>query len=1127
MVMYRVACESDLKAGSFTRHAGVLKSNFRLVQFRVLGEVGVVDDQGSITPITANRPRALLALLIMNANRSMSYPTLAGALWGEAQPEVPYAALQVVVSRLRSRLGEFGDRIQAQSGGYRLEAADGETDLLVAQTLLQDGRAALERDETSRAVAIFERALALWTGDALEDLTELPFAADWSGRLRDLWLDVIEARNDAVLRSGRHLEVLVGIDALLESEPLREHLRAQQVAALYRAGRQAEALRACESLRVALRDELGVEPSLEMVELERRVLDQDPSLLPTEAGFMTPLPAWTMEVLPFVGRGAEYRQVLTSLAAAVESEFRFVLVEGPPGVGKSRFLLQIARRVARDAIVIPVHVHDVFSPAIYAFAQVLAEATLRVSDEELVEVLSHLPDAPQDVAAIRAACVTLASGQPAQQVVREDTLLQSSAPWIAALSAKAPVVLIVDDLDSAGSALLHVMWQLSTVRMPRRVLVVGSARDDRMSTGLDRTLAALERRHLIDYVSLAPLDPGEIEEMLDRMHVANFTELAVSLHDLTGGNPFLLAEALSMDSPEQVVEQWSCPPQLRDVMRQRIAELGRATAELLTQASLFGLDFTIDVLADATDTSVETIRTLVDRAIAAHILQPSTLRSYRFAHRLFRHALVAEQSATQRAAGHRRIAMALERAGARPAHLAVHWNGTSGPDVPAKVAQYARAAGHESIRLFEPASAAKWYALALEHLPDAERGAVLAELAQAQQLAGDPRGHENMQEAASIALATGDDDLTLRIVRATAPGWSTLPRLEDDHTDRLLARALEVVHDDATRARILARQAVDLSLFDSVAAEELSAQAVALARKTGDRHVVYETLLRMVSVSQAPHTLDARRRALREMFDMGLPSTDVATRYFSLSAAVVAGVQACDVIDVERLSAEADAIADSYDIAPMQWSAILRRAWRAGLRGDLDRADKLITDASDYGKKCAIVGSAETAFIQRGILRWHQGRLPEMLPFVRATVAAAAGQFPGIALVAARVMAECELYDEARAVVEELGATGLDELRRGPMWSSALIITAETACILGLPGLSRAVRDSLEPFADQVAFTGAWVTAPIAYGVGLGIAGCGGSDAGPMLERAADVADRLGAPVLASIARETPPARRG
>ena len=430
--------------------------------------------------------------------------------------------------------------------------------------------------------------------------------------------------------------------------------------------------------------------------------------------------------------------------------------------------------------------------------------------------------------------------------------------------------------------------------------------------------------------------------------------------------------------------------------------------------------------------------------------------------------------------------------------------------------------------MFEPHAAVRWFGLALEHLPPDERGRGLADLAEAQQLVGDPAGHVNMQEAADIALATADDELMLHIIRATAPGWSTLPRLEDDHTDRLLTRALEVVDDDATRARILARQAVEVSVLDSVRAERLSDEAVALARRIGDPSVLYEALLRMVSVSQAPHTLAARQRALREMFEIGLPPTDVATRFFSLSAAIVAAIQACEPVELERLTIETSALAASYDIAPLRWCTTMQRAWRTALAGDLDRAEKLIEEARVYGTQCAIRGAEETAHLQTGELRWQQGRLPETLLLSESAYNAADGAYPGLGLVFARVLVECDRYDEARDVIDEIVRTdGFRRLRRGPAWSSALVVTAETACLLGLTDVGRVVRDELAPFADQVAFTGSWVTAPIAYGVGLAMAACGDDGSASMLEQAADVADRLGAPVLAALAREAPLSRRG
>jgi hypothetical protein len=446
--------------------------------------------------------------------------------------------------------------------------------------------------------------------------------------------------------------------------------------------------------------------------------------------------------------------------------------------------------------------------------------------------------------------------------------------------------------------------------------------------------------------------------------------------------------------------------------------------------------------------------------------------------------------------------------------------------VPEKVARYAQAAGRDALRLYEPNAAVMWFELALDNLPPTERGSGLAELAEAQQLVGDPRGHENMQEAATIAFATNDDELALQIIRATAPGWSSLPRVENEQTHRLLDRALGVVNDDATRARILARQALELSLFESEGAMRLSEEAVALARRSGDRAALYETLLRFVSLSQSPHSLAARRDALREMAEIGSPAADVATRYFSLSASIVAAIQAGDTTHLDQQCADADALAGAYDLAPMHWSSMARRAWRVSLTGDLDLADKLIEDARSYGEKCAIIGSAETAFLQRGELRWLQGRLPEMLDLARGSFKVAAGAYPGLALVLVRVLCECDAHDEARALIAEVGRDGFHTLRRGPFWSSALVIAAESAVILGLPEMSRTVRDLLAPFADQVAFTGTWVTAPIAYGVGIAMAGCNDRDSPKLLAQAADIADRLGAPVLGRLAREAPLLRR-
>jgi DNA-binding SARP family transcriptional activator len=1090
------------------------------VLFRVLRGVGVVDDDGVVTDIAPRKQRALLALLILNANRVIDGSLLVDSLWGEMLPEHPSAALQVVVSRLRSSLGQCGNRVLSEHGGYRLDAGPAEVDVLRAEALLRDGRAALGTSDGGRAATLFEEALGLWMGDALGDLAEFPFARDAVHRLYELRFALLEARNDAYLIDRRHLEVLADIDVLVTSEPLRERLRAQQVVALYQAGRQADALRAAEALRKALRDELGVEPSTAMQDLERRVLDQDPGLLATEGGFMTPLPAWTAEVLPFVGREAELDMVLSHLAKAVEDGIRFVLIEGEAGVGKSRFLSQIARRVVRDAIVLPLHAHDVFSPSLLSLARVLSEATMRVSDDELRVMLEDVPEVPNDVERVRAIAATLLAGGSLHGLLRDEDLLWGMPRWIAALSWKAPVVLLVDDLDLAGTALHHVIGQLATLSTAKRVLLVATARGpvDQTSPSLARIIASLERLGFVDHLDLTNLNVDGINQLLKQMHVAPHAELVDRLHGMTAGNPLLLAELLSLGPPERVGEHWTSPPRVRDVVLQRTAELGRATAEFLVQASLLEHDFTVELLSDIAGSSPATVQMLVDRAVEAHVLLPSTARSYRFCHQLFRQTLIADQTPARRADGHRQIACALERVGSPDALLAAHWVEASGPDVAAKVVQYSRAAGRDALRLFEPTAAARWFEQALAHLTDDnDRGALVIDLAQAQQLAGDPNGLQTLREAVDLALATHDDELVLGIVQMVGPAWRLLPGIAAADTERLLARASSAARDDATRSRILARQAVTMNPWDPDAAERTAEEAVALARQSHNVPAIVEALLRRGSVSLSPSGVTARRSALRELLENPAYLPDVTTRYFALSTAVVCAVQAADLAEADRAGEEADAIAIQCDLAPMRWSAMLRRSWRVGLAGDLEHAEQLIGDARTYGYESAISGSIETSFTQLGFLRWQQDRIAEILPVARRVSERYSAHFPGAELVLARTLAEdADLHDEARAHLTDFATARFAQLRRGAFWSSALILAAETACMLDLPELGVIVRDLLLPFADQVAFSGVWVAAPIAYGVAVAMTGCNDPRAPRLFEQAAEIADRIHAPVLAA-----------
>ena len=1091
--------------------------------FRVLADVRRVGTKPEVVTAAAYNRTALLALLVLNANRVVSHSLIWEAVWADGLPAHPDSALQVLVSRLRDELGPYATHVVTEATGYRLDVDPGEVDLFCAEGLLRVGREALANKRASEAADSFERALALWTHEPLEEFAHVAYFRDIRARIRELRNALVEARNDAYLLGGRHLEVLADIDAWMAAEPFREHLRSQQIAALYRAGRQVDALESCKLFRESLIDR-GLDLTPAMQQLERRILNHDPTLLATGAGFMTALPAWTEEVLPFIGRDAECELVVSRFAEAARAGTRIVLVEGEPGIGKSRFLTEVARRIGNDAVVLAVDAHGVFSPSLYALARVLVEATDTVSDDELRLIMATVPELGTDITPVRAVAAALAAGDHINEVTRDPLIMQYAARWIAALSSKAPVVLVIDDLEAASASLLHVIGQLGVLSVPSRVLVIASARVEHVSHAfpqMARLVAGFEQLGVLERITLRSLEPHEIDEILERMHVDPRARIVERLYALTSGNPWLLAEMLNSGPAERVVEQWESPPRMRDIVRRRAAELGRPTAELLQQASLFENDFTVELLAEVAGSSPQAITRLVDRAVEAHILHLSDLRSYRFAHQLFRQAVLTDLPASQRADGHRRIALALEAQGlTSPALLAAHWSAASGDDASAKVVEYALQAGREAMQLFEPNAAVRWFDLALAHRAgDHVLGYVFSQLAQAQYLVGDPRAITTLQAAIRLAVATHDDTLALQIVCEAMPGWSTLYDALGPDTRTLLNRALEVATDDASRSRLLARIALEDAMRDPVVAAETAERALALARASGDRTALAESLFRKASLRFAPHDLDDCRVALRELRDLA-PATDVVMRYFVCATDAVAAVQAADAAQAEFSAAEADAIAERYEISPMRWSAGIRHAWQAALAGEFDDAERFIEQTCVFGVEHNIAHAANLALAQRCFAGWQQGRLDEILPAARAAHDRYGHGVPAMTLLLARALAEQrDGRDEARAILAQFQADGFENFRINPMWSTALVLTAETANLLGLVDVCRSVRALLLPFADQIAHTGSWVTAPIAYGVGVATAGCGDSRAEAHLGSAAGLADRLHAPALADLVK--------
>jgi YVTN family beta-propeller protein len=246
------------------------------MRYGILGHLEVYDGTGTV-PIAQGRARLLLAVLLVHAGEPVSSDRLIDALWGETPPPTASRSLHNLVSGLRKSLGD-GRLVTHPRGGYQLSLNGDELDAARFETLSSDGRDALAGGDADRGARLLRDALALWRGPAFGELAyEAALQADVA-RLEELRLVAVEDRIDADLALGRHAKLVAELEALVVQHPLRERLRGQLMLALYRSGRQADALGAYADARRHLVDELGIEPGPALRELERAVLEQDRAL---------------------------------------------------------------------------------------------------------------------------------------------------------------------------------------------------------------------------------------------------------------------------------------------------------------------------------------------------------------------------------------------------------------------------------------------------------------------------------------------------------------------------------------------------------------------------------------------------------------------------------------------------------------------------------------------------------------------------------------------------------------------------------------------------------------------------------------------------------------------------------
>jgi predicted ATPase/DNA-binding SARP family transcriptional activator len=316
------------------------------MEFRILGPLEVRGEFGAVA-LGGTKPRAVLAILLLHANEPVSAERLALALWGDDAPPSATKTVQVHVSRLRKALGD-PQAIVTTPTGYRLRVRPDELDAERFARGVEDGRRALAGGDREEAGVVLRAALAWWGGAPLEEFAWAPFAPAEIDRLEELRLTALELRVEADLGAGRHAELIAELQRLTARHPWRERLHGQLMLALYRSGRQADALDAFRRVRTALVEQLGIEPGAELRSLHQgmlrhdAVLDADRTVLAVVSDRCRGLPSPPNRT---IGRAHEVREVVELLCA---ESVRLLTLTGPGGVGKTRLALEAARAGEAD-----------------------------------------------------------------------------------------------------------------------------------------------------------------------------------------------------------------------------------------------------------------------------------------------------------------------------------------------------------------------------------------------------------------------------------------------------------------------------------------------------------------------------------------------------------------------------------------------------------------------------------------------------------------------------------------------------------------------------------------------------------------------------------------------------------
>ena len=1091
------------------------------LEIRVLGRVEIAWD-GRLIEIGGVKARALMARLLIDRHIIVSVDRIVDSLWRDHDGPGAEIALRSTISRLRKRLRQAGvpeDVIMTRAPGYVLEVPAEVTDVFRLERLMAEGRRQLARRRPSECVRLLNEAEDLWRGPAYSEVRDEPFARAEARRLEELLLSATETRIDAELTLGRHEAVTGELETLTSADPLRERLWSQRMLALYRSGRQAEALRVFQDLRSILVAELGIEPGHDVAWMEHAILAQDPALdfpVPPEAGaessaersaavsrpdYQVHVPASQLDG-PLVGRSGESARLRHWWTSVQQGGARLVVVDGDPGIGKTHLVADFARAVQAEGSLVlwgrcdedPVAPFQPFAEALGRYFQsVSADRISRLPDWQLTELSRLVPRLREYTGALEE------GGDPEGERFR---FFEAVTATLNELSSGGPVLLVVDDLHAADQPTLLLLRHVLRGTDQARLGMVGMFIDTEVPPAhrLRATLADFRAVHPVATVHLQGLGSAAVEELVKGWPHAP-ADLVPQLCRLTDGNPLFLDELLRQlgyrEAEQREEGDAPVPPNLspteaiRELVARRVSRLPEDVIYLLQAAAVAGPECEAGIVAEAAELSPEQRLDAFDRAEESRLLRRvgrDIGDRYAFTHTLVRDAIYGELLRGRRVRYHHKIALATERAHADVPdrylnELAHHfYMGAALADAD-KASRYCRAAGERSLRLLAFEEAAVHFARSLEVAEQfgphdqGERCDALIALSEAQNRAGDTTlANANFSRAAALARAMGDADrLAAAALRAGPLSYLGIVRANEEQVQLLeeARAALPAGEDSHLHAMVTARLGLVIVYTAEVPAPgalarslTLSDDAVAMARRLGDRIALgYALNARMHAlwgIAPAPERL-ATGTELGEIAD------DIGDELLALHG---------HMWRIRELLAQGDVNAVSEEIArfraratgpvhPLEASfAFNVTAMMALLAGDFETAEQMGQRALEVAE-----GHVELALSFYGALMmwtwWQRGELVSTDAAFREVIAQAPTGYPAVSAVLALAHAEAGETEEALAQLHTLAAIGWENVADDQSEGMSLAMAAAACGAIGEPARDFAGRlyEEMRPYA--------------------------------------------------------------